>query len=125
MADLLAYGSNWLENQRTKHCTREVMYARGGESFAVKATIGRTEFKSDNGETVRIEFTDRDFLILAADLVLAGQPITPKAGDQLRETQGEATYVFEVIAWRYSDPYRHTFRIETKHVGTEASGFSP
>ncbi len=120
MADLLAYGSNWLENQRTKHCTREVTYVRGADSIAVRATIGRTEFKTDNGETVRIEFTDRDFLILVSDLELAGQRITPKAGDQLREIQDGAIYVFEVIAWRYSDPYRQTFRIETKHVGTES-----
>lgn len=119
MGDLLARGSAWLEAQRTKHCTRDVTYVRGAVSAVVKATIGRTEYQTDDGQTVRTEFTDRDFLILAADLVLAGNPTLPERGDQLRETQDSTVYVLEVIDWRYSDPYRQTLRIETKLVGRE------
>ncbi len=119
MADLLERGSRWLEDQRTKHCTRDVTYVRGAASAAVRATVGRTEFKTDDGETVRIEFTDRDFLILAADLILAASPTLPERGDKVRETQDGTVYVFEVMDWRYSDPYRQTLRIETKLVGTE------
>ncbi len=121
MADLLERGSHWLEDQRAKHCTRDVIYVRGVVSVLVRATVGRTEFKTDDGETVRIEFTDRDFLILAAALVLTGSPTLPERGDKVRETQDGTVYVFEVMDWRYSDPYRQTFRIETKLVGTEAA----
>jgi hypothetical protein len=42
MADLLERGSRWLEDQRTKHCTRDVTYVRGAASVLVRATVGRT-----------------------------------------------------------------------------------
>ena len=102
------------------NCTRDVTYVRAAASAVVRATVGRTEFKTDDGETVRIEFTDRDFLILATELVLAGNPTLPERGDKVRETQAGTVYVFEVMDWRYSDPYRQTLRIETKLVGMEA-----
>lgn len=114
MGDLLASGAAWLEQQRTKHLTSNVMYVRGDVQVAVPATIGRTKYEADDGHVVRVEFTDRDFLILAADLVLAGQPTEPQRGDLIREGNRE----FEVLDWRYSDPYRVTWRITTTEVGT-------
>jgi hypothetical protein len=99
--------------------TRDVTYARGLITAVVKATVGRTEYETDDGQVVRTEYTDRDFLISVADLVLGGSPTLPDEGDQIRETQGTSVLIFEVMGWRYSDPYRRTFRIETKHVGTE------
>ena len=119
MGDLLDQGSAWLESQRTLHMTRDVTYARGIITAVVKATIGRTDYETDDGQVVRTEFTDRDFLILAADLVLNGLARLPEEGDQIHETQGTSILIFEVMGWRYSDPYRRTYRIETKHVGTE------
>ena len=85
MGDLLANGSAWLEQQRTKHLTSTVMYVRGNVQVAVPATIGRTKYEADDGHVVRVEFTDRDFLILAADLVLDGQATEPQRGDLIRE----------------------------------------
>lgn len=120
MADLLEQGTRWLEAQRTKHCTRDVTYVRGPAAVVVRATVGRTQFETDDGHAVRVEFTERDYLIRAADLVLSGQAVTPQAGDRLRESHSGQVLVFEVIDWRYSDPYRQTFRIETKHIATEA-----
>jgi hypothetical protein len=120
MADLLERGVRWLEEQRTKHCTRDVTYVRGAASVVVKATVGRTQFETDDGQAVRVDFTDRDYLIQAADLVLGGNAVAPQPGDRIRESHSGQVLVFEVIDWRYSDPYRQTFRIETKHVATEA-----
>ena len=119
MGDLLDKGSAWLESQRSKHMSRDVTYARGLITAVVKTTVGRTEYETDDGQVVRTEYTDRDFLISVADLVLGGSPKLPDKGDQIRETQGTSVLIFEVMGWRYSDPYRRTFRIETKHVGTE------
>jgi hypothetical protein len=119
MGDLLDKGSAWLESQRTQHMTRDVTYARGIITAAVKATIGRTEYETDDGQVVRTEFTDRDFLISVSDLVLNGVARLPEEGDQIHEVHGNNTLIFEVMGWRYSDPYRRTFRLETKHVGTE------
>jgi len=125
MADLLAQGSAWLEAQRTAHMTRTVSYQRGAESLEVAATVGKTVFEVDKGYGIVERLEARDYLVLAGDLVLGGQPALPKAGDRVREVQGTAAFVYEVMApgnescWRYSDPYRQTLRIHTKLVATE------
>ncbi len=125
MADLLETGSNWLQDQRTRHLSRTVVYERGADTTTLSATIGRTVFEIDDGRGVIQRHEARDFLVLAGDLVLAGAETLPQAGDRIRETQGTTVFVYEVMApgnepvWRYSDPYRKTLRIHTKHVKTE------
>ena len=79
MTDLLESASNWLEDQRTRHATRTVTYRRGalgsgGPSVDVLATIGRTEFEVDDGAGALVKVESRDYLILAADLVLDSSP---------------------------------------------------
>lgn len=123
--DVLERGSAWLEDQRQRHMTRMVTYQRGGDSVDIAATVGRTEFEQadDFGVIHKIEL--RDYLVLTTDLVLAGVQTLPKAGDRVREADGAKTFVYEVMApgseppFRYSDPYRRTLRIHTKHVATE------
>jgi hypothetical protein len=72
-----------------------------------------------------MEWTDRDFLIHAADLILAGEPTLPERGDLIRETQGGRTFVYEVMApgkeppWRWSDVFRKVLRIHTKQIAVE------
>ncbi|MCL4199601.1 MAG: hypothetical protein KJZ69_19060 [Phycisphaerales bacterium] len=125
MTDLLSQGLSWLEDQRHQHLTRTVTYQRGGSEVEVQATIGRTVFEQDDhaGGLTRIE--SRDFLIRAADLVLAAETTLPHPGDRIIETDAIAAYTYEVMApgteppWRYSDVNRLTLRIHTKHVGTE------
>lgn len=126
MNDLLEQGSAWLEDQRHAHMTRTVTYTRTvGQTVTLSATIGRTDFEQADEFGVLHRIQSRDFLVLAADLVLGGEQTLPKAGDRVEETVGAKTYVYEVMApggeppWRYSDPYRKTLRIHTKHVGTE------
>lgn len=105
--------------------TRMVTYQRGGDAVDVVATIGRTEFEQADEFGVIHKIESRDYLVLTADLVLAGVQTLPKAGDRIRETDGAQTFVYEVMApgneppFRYSDPYRRTLRIHTKHVATE------
>lgn len=125
MVDLLQTGSDWLADQLKTHASRVVVYRRGVDEVTVQATIGRTLFEVDNGFGIVERTESRDFLVPAADLVLAGSPALPERGDRIRETQGTTTFVYEVMApgkephWRYSDPYRRTLRIHTKHVATE------
>lgn len=125
--DLLEQGSAWLEAQRTRFATRPVTYRRGVNLVEVLATVGRTEFQIDNGYGLVERIESRDYLIATADLVLGGTPVLPERGDQVRETVGGQAFVYEVLApgkepaWRYSDPYRRTLRIHTKHVATEVA----
>jgi hypothetical protein len=123
--DLLERGAAWLEAQRTRHLTRTVTYVRAAQRVDVPATLGRTTFEQadEYGGLHRTE--SRDFLIAAADLILDGQPALPQAGDRIHEADGAAVFVYEVLApggeppWRYSDLYRRTLRVHTKHVATE------
>jgi hypothetical protein len=132
MADLLEQGSAWLDDQRTAHMSRTVVYQRGAESVEVPATIGRTIFEqvdaAGSGIVQRLE--SRDFLVLRTDLVLSGIEVIPRAGDRVLDPAGANTELYEVMApsgggeppFRYSDPYRRTLRIHTKHVGSAPGG---
>lgn len=126
MPDVLRNGSDWLAHQLKEHASRPVVYRRGADEVAVQATIGRTLLKLDDGYGgVRMEWTDRDFLIHAADLLLGGNAVLPERGDLIRETQGGKTFVYEVMApgkepaWRWSDVFRKVLRIHAKQVGVE------
>ena len=125
MADLLAASSAWLEKQRHEHRTVPATYVRGDASVELMATVGRTIFEQRDDYGVIEKTESRDFLVRAEDLVLEGDPALPERGDQVRETDGGKVFVYEVMApgkephFRYSDPYRKTLRIHTKHVETE------
>ena len=125
MVDLLQKGMAWLESQRTKFMTQSVVYQRGEDSVEVPATIGTTVFNVDDGDGALLKFEARDYLILAADLLLDGNAILPKRGDCIRETSGSQVFTYEVMApgdepcWRWSDGYRQTLRIHTKQTDME------
>jgi hypothetical protein len=126
MPDLLRTGSDWLAEMLKEHASRPIAYRRGAEEVTLQATIGRTLLKLDDGYGgVRMEWTDRDFLIHAADLVLSGNAVLPERGDVIRETQGGKVFVYEVMApgkepaWRWSDVFRKVLRVHAKQVGVE------
>lgn len=128
MGDLLQAGQEWLADQLKEHASRQVVYQRGAQEVTVQATIGRTLLKLDDGYGgVRMEWTDRDFLIQAADLVLGSTAVTPERGDRVLETVGVNTSTFEVMAyggeppWRFSDPFGKLLRIHTKLIGIGVS----
>jgi hypothetical protein len=122
MPDLFAEGASWLIDQLKVHASKPVTYQRGAASVTVQATIGRTEFEQTTDEGIVEKFESRDFLIQAADLVLAGGPTVPQRGDRIVESLGTATLTYEVLpnlnlpAYRYSDSYRKLFRVHTKLV---------
>lgn len=125
MADLLQRGMAWLESQRTKFMTQAVVYQRGTDTVEVLATIGTTTFNVDDGGGALLRIESRDYLILAADLMIGETPILPKRGDRIREISGDQVFVYEVVGpgdepcWRWSDGYRQTLRIHTKQIDNE------
>ncbi len=121
MPDLLQTGSDWLADQMKANASQSVTYSRGIASNIVQSTIGRTVFEVSSDLGIVERWEARDYLIQAADLTLG----EPRRGDQIRETQGSQTFVYEVLApgnepaFRFSDPYRKTYRIHTKLVAME------
>lgn len=125
MTHILQRGQDWLNAQLAQHASRQVVYHRSAASATLRATIGRTLLKLDDGYGgIQMQWTDRDFLIAAADLVLDGAPALPQRGDIIHETQNGMTYVYQVLApgrepvWKWSDLYRTLLRIHTKQTGT-------
>lgn len=122
MSDLLEEAAQWLGRQQQKHLARLVQYRRGDARLDLLATVGRTVFEVETGTGALERIESRDFLLAAVDLVFDGQVSVPQPGDQIAETHGSATLIYEVMApgrepaWRYSDPYRVTLRVHTKQV---------
>lgn len=86
----------------------EIVYQRGEDRVWLEATWGRTEFQVDTADGVQIEYSDRDFIVAAADLVLSGIRITPQRGDRITLVGEDQTdkQVFEVLAPGSAQPYR-------------------
>ena len=114
MPDLLRQGSQWLESMRETHCSSPVEYRRPPDAVTVSATYGKTdvELADESGLTVRSHVWD--FLILADALGWEPEPGDVIVADGRR---------YEVMnlggegCWRWSDPYRQTYRIHTKDIG--------
>jgi hypothetical protein len=124
MSDMLQSGQAWLADQLKTYASRLVTYQRGSQQTTLPATIGRTLMKLDDGYGgVRMEWTDRDFLIQAADLRFAGLQVSPERGDRLLDADGLQTVIYEVVSfggnppWRFSDPFGTLLRIHTKRIG--------
>jgi hypothetical protein len=124
--DLMANGMAWLADQLQAHASEPVVYQRGSEQVALCATFGSTLLKLDDGAGgIRMERTDRDFLIPAASLVLSGSPVLPKEGDKILHAYGSSLHTFQVLPyanepqWRWSDPFRKMLRIHTKRISSE------
>ncbi|MEM6503895.1 MAG: hypothetical protein AAF711_00360 [Planctomycetota bacterium] len=123
MPNLLEQSAAWLADQRDTHLSSSVTYQRGGDSVHVPATTGQTVFRFDDAAGGTVRFVSQDFLIRAGDLVINGEAIEPRRGDQIIETANGKVYTHEVMPfgndepeWRYSDPQRTTYRIHTKLI---------
>lgn len=123
MSDLIKDGLAWLTGQLRENVSQVVTYARGSDAVDVPATLGRKLLKLDDGMGgIRIEWTDMDFLIPAADLVMDGVPLVPQRGDRVFLIAAYDVQEFEVFpfgnepAWRWSDPNQSMYRIHTKLI---------
>ncbi len=120
---MLQKGAAWLAGKLRTHVSREVVYVRGGIRQTIPAVVGRTGYEvTDELGGVRLEYTDRDFLIVAEEYRAGGLLEEPQEGDRIEEAVGGATLVYEVApppgrtAWRYDDPYRTMIRVHTKQI---------
>lgn len=119
MSDLLETGITWLADMLKARAGRTIIYRRGNMEVTVTATVGHTLLRLSDGQGgTRMEWTDRDLLIRASDLILAGVITIPIRGDQVID--GETVYEVAASggepAWRYSDPFKKILRIHTKEV---------
>jgi len=125
VTDLLERGETWLEGQRRKFMAHTVTYSDGVDTVDLLATVGRTQFEWSDEYGVTHQIESRDFIVTAADLVLAEAVTLPVAGHQIRETIGATMYTYEVLSpgqeppFRFTGPAKISLRIHTKLVDTE------
>ena len=86
----------------------EIIYIRGNARVWIFATWGRTEFQVETGDGVSVEYSDRDFIVKAANLTIDGTIATPTRGDRIEVVNEDRTdkQVFEVLAPGGAQPYR-------------------
>lgn len=126
MANKLRTGMDWLNRKLKQHAGESLVYSRGVHSVTLTAIPGKTLLQlNDDLGGVRVEWTDRDYLITASELILNGSVTLPQRGDQIREVIGSQTKVYEVTApgpepvWRWSDEGQQVLRVHTKEIGVE------
>lgn len=118
-----------LSETAREHCSQTVTYQRGSSSVSLQAVIGKSEGFVSREFGVREQWTCRDFLCAANDLVLDGERVEPMRGDRIVETaldendEPVATITHEVLppadkepCWVFSDPQRVRYRVHTKQV---------
>jgi hypothetical protein len=100
-----------------------VTYHRGPDSVALTAVPGKGTLEVQTARDFIEQVETSDWIIEAADLVLAGSVTLPKPGDRVKQTAGATRTVYEVMTppYRASDNERLRIRIHTKQTGTEAA----
>ena len=58
-----------------------IVYSRGVDSVTIAAVVGQTPFEQTDEYGVSHQIESRDYIVIAADLILAGLATLPQAGD--------------------------------------------
>jgi hypothetical protein len=126
MPDMLRDGLAFLTAQLAANASQEATYSDGASSATVRVMLGSKLLRLfDDVGASRLEWTDMDFLIPAADLILGGLHSLPTRGHTISIVIAENLEVFEVAPyendppWRWSDPNETMFRVHTKHIETQ------
>jgi hypothetical protein len=101
---------------RTTHCSSPAEYRRDSQVKPIRATYGRTQYEVADESGLTINGQAWDFLILADEL-----GFDPEPGDVIA-ANGRRYEVMNLGGegcWRWSDPYRQTYRIHTKDIGQD------
>lgn len=119
---MLKDATDWLSDVLGESASRTITYTRSGVSVTITtAQVGRTLFRLNDTNGVRIQHGDRDYIIPAADLVLSGSVVVPKVGDRIADSVDGKTYEVRAPqqdepAYRPSDPTGTDWRIHTVKV---------
>jgi hypothetical protein len=117
----------WLASMLQAHASHPVIYRRGNDEIALCATFDRTLLKlTDELGGVKVERTDRDFIIPVASLVIDGTPILPKRDDEIIHDDGVNVHTFKALPygpdepqWTWHGMHRKMVRVRTKRISTE------
>lgn len=98
MTNILQDGATWLAGQLQDHAGVSIAYQRGPNSVSITGTVSQHVYEVVDAEGFGITALSRDYIVQAADLVLSGAEIAPRAGDRITETIRDTSQTFEVMA---------------------------
>jgi len=122
MTNMLQDGVAFLGGQLKDHCGLSVTYYRGQSSVSITATASMHRYEVIDTDGIVTVVTSRDYVVHAADLVVGGTTITPRAGDTIKETIGGTERTFEVMplgaeaAYEPVDPDSVLLTVHTKKI---------
>lgn len=124
MSNILQDGAAWLGEQLKAVAGVTVAYHRASSSISdVTATVSLHEYEVLDTDGIMVLIKSRDYIVHAADLVLSGSTITPRAGDRIVETIGGVSQTFEIMPLGAQKEYEPLdtdgvlLRIHTKKIG--------
>lgn len=126
MANVFQVATDFLNAQLKQYASVFATMERDGQILEAMVTLGSQMLRvTDRSGNTKVERTDRDIGIEAADHVLNGVRVEPQAGDNwfIDLDDGAGLLQYEVMSpnnegpWRYSDSHRKRLRIHTKYVG--------
>jgi hypothetical protein len=101
----------------------EVQITRGDQTTVAIAVRGRSAYQVDDGQSLRLEYTDNDMLFVPADYAFGSVAATPLPGDRIREVlmDGLLGEEYEVMGLGGEQCYRldqnqAILRVHTKRV---------
>ncbi|HDZ20085.1 MAG TPA: hypothetical protein ENH78_02175 [Phycisphaerae bacterium] len=109
----------------------EVTYVYGSSEITVTAEASLHDYEVQDPHGVFETIQSRDYVISAAALVIDGEPITPRAGNKIKETINGSIEIFQVMplgrtnrfgdrpAAEHTDTSETSWLIHTKHIGAE------
>jgi hypothetical protein len=97
-----------------------VTYSDGSGTVALKALLGSSTFEVGDGQGGSSNIEARDFIFVASDLVIGGQPVVPASGHTI--TWGGVVHKLRLPAgirvYEYSDPEQTVIRAHTLEVAS-------
>ena len=124
MTNLMQDAATWLGSQLKTVAGRTVTYTRGASSVSLTAAVSMHEYQVIDTEGFETQVVSRDYFLMAADLIIGGSVVAPRAGDQITESIGGIDQTFEAMnlgdsgpAWNEADPDGTLIVVHTKRVG--------
>ena len=98
--------------------SKTVTYSRGSDSVEISATAGLSEQATLSPGTVITRTDSRDYIITAAELILAGAVTVPQRGDTIKDGDltCEVTGEDDDPPFSYTTQSRKRFRVKTKVI---------
>lgn len=122
MGDLLQDGSDWLADVFAEHGAQSITYSRGAASITIPATVGQVLLLvADRAGNVKVQRTDRDFIVRTADLDFGHGRVDPARGDRITLALKGRTKTYEVLPYGdepcfRDEPGEASVRVHTKYL---------